>query len=44
MESSFPQAHSVLRLLESADSCRRLLWERLFDGTYHKPFIIDSSE
>ena len=43
MESSFPQAHSVLRLLEPADSCRRSLWKRLFDGTYDKPFIIDSN-
>ncbi len=44
MESSFPQAHSVLRLLEPADSCQRSLWERLFDGTYDKPFIIDSGQ
>lgn len=42
MESSFPQAHSVLRLLEPADSCQTALWKRLFEGTYDKPFIIDS--
>lgn len=42
MESSFPEANSVLRLLESSDASPRRLWERLFSGTYDKPFIIDS--
>ncbi len=32
----------MLRLLEPPGSCRKLLWERLFDGTYDKPFIVDS--
>lgn len=34
----------MLRLLEPADSCQSSLWERLFDGTYDKPFIIDSGK
>lgn len=32
----------MLRFLEPRGSCRKLLWERLFDGTYDKPFIVDS--
>ncbi len=32
----------MLRFLEPPGSCRQSLWERLFDGTYDKPFIIDS--
>jgi hypothetical protein len=32
----------MLRFREPPDSCRKTLWERLFDGTYDKPFIIDS--
>jgi spermidine synthase len=31
----------ILRLLEPEGSCRNLLWERLSDGTYNKPFIVD---
>src|SRR4029077_17997449 len=42
MESPFPEPHCMLRFLEPPDSCRKLLWERLFDGTYDKPFIVDS--
>lgn len=42
IESPFPVAHSVLRLLEPPGSCQRTLWQRLFDGTYDKPFIVDS--
>ena len=34
----------MLRLLEPPGSCRNTLWQRLFDGTYDKPFIIDSGE
>ena len=41
MESPFPQADSVLRFLEPLGSCRNTLWQRLFDGTYDKPFILD---
>ncbi len=32
----------MLRLLEPPGSCRQSLWERLFEGTYDKPFILDS--
>jgi len=31
----------MLRLLEPPGSCRRSLWERLYAGTYDKPFIVD---
>lgn len=42
IESSIPRAHSMLRLLEPPGSCQKTLWVRLFEGTYDKPFIIDS--
>lgn len=42
IESPFPEARSMLRLLEPPGSCQKALWERLFDGTYDKPFIVDS--
>jgi spermidine synthase len=42
IESPFPQVPSTLRLLEPQGSCHNTLWQRLFDGTYDKPFIIDS--
>jgi spermidine synthase len=42
IESPFPQAHGMLRLLEAPGSCENKLWQRLFDGTYDKPFIIDN--
>jgi spermidine synthase len=42
IESPFPEARSVLRLLEAHDICQKSLWERLFDGTYDRPFIVDS--
>jgi spermidine synthase len=32
----------MLRLLEPSGSCRYSLWQRLFDGTYDKPFILDT--
>jgi spermidine synthase len=41
MESPFPEQHHTLRLLEPLDSCKETLWERLFDRTYTKPFILD---
>jgi spermidine synthase len=41
IESPFPDAHSMLRLLEPPDSCQEALWGRLFEGTYDKPFIVD---
>jgi spermidine synthase len=33
----------MLRLLEPAGSSPSTLWERLFDGSYDKPFIVDSA-
>jgi spermidine synthase len=42
IESPYPEAHSMLRFLEPPDSCPRTLWERLFEGTYDKPFIVDN--
>jgi spermidine synthase len=42
MESPFPEAHSMLRFLEPPGSCPQALWERLFDGTYDRPFIVDN--
>jgi len=44
MPSPIPHVRCVLRLLEPPGSCPRSLWERLLDGTYDKPFIIDSGE
>ena len=32
----------MLRFLEAPGSCQNALWERLFEGTYGKPFIVDS--
>ena len=40
--SPIPTTNGTLRLLEPPDSCQRTLQDRLFDGTYNKPFIIDS--
>src|SRR5665213_2189445 len=42
IESPFPDAHCMLRLLEPAGSCREALCDRLFAGSYDKPFIIDN--
>jgi spermidine synthase len=42
LETPFPAAHGMLRLLEPPRSCKNALWQRLFDGTYDKPFILDS--
>jgi spermidine synthase len=42
IESPFPDAHSMLRLLEPPGSCHETLCNRLFEGSYDKPFIVDS--
>src|SRR5882724_6370671 len=42
IESPFPEAHSMLRVLEPPGSCHEILCKRLFDGTYDKPFIVDN--
>lgn len=41
MESPFPEAASTLRFLEPPNTCSNALWERLFNGDYDKPFIVD---
>jgi spermidine synthase len=41
IETPYPDAHSMLRLLEPPGSCQQALRERLFQGTYDKPFIVD---
>ena len=43
IESPFPQAHSMLRFLEPPGSCVQTLWTRIFDGSYDKPFIVDTA-
>ncbi len=40
--SPFPAEHSMLRFLEPPGTCTDALWTRLFDGSYDKPFIVDS--
>jgi spermidine synthase len=42
IRSPFPDAHSMLRLLEPPGSCHETLRDRLFEGSYNKPFIVDS--
>jgi spermidine synthase len=32
----------MLRVLEAPGSCANTLWERIFAGTYDRPFIVDS--
>lgn len=41
IQSHFPEADCVLRFLEPRGSCANTLWQRLFAGTYDKPFILD---
>jgi spermidine synthase len=41
IESPFPDAHGMLRLLEPPDRCTKTLWASLSEGTYNKPFIVD---
>jgi spermidine synthase len=42
IESPFSDVHCMLRLLEPPGSCQQSLWERVLEGTYDKPFIVDS--
>ena len=44
IESPFPEARSVLRLLEAHDICQKSLWERLFDGTYEPLEVINPTK
>ena len=42
IESPFPDANVKLRLLEPPDSCHETLRERLYSGSYDKPFVVDN--
>jgi spermidine synthase len=42
IESPFPGANVMLRLLEPPGSCREELLERLYSGSYDKPFVVDN--
>jgi len=42
IESPFPDANVKLRLLEPPESCHETLRERLYSGSYDKPFVVDN--
>lgn len=42
IESPFPGANVVLRLLEPPGSCHEELRERVYSGSYDKPFVVDT--
>jgi spermidine synthase len=42
IESPFPDANVMLRLLEPPGSCHEKLRERLYSGSYDKPFVVDN--
>jgi spermidine synthase len=42
IESPFPDAKVVLRLLEPPGSCHEALRERVYSGSYDKPFVVDT--
>jgi len=42
IESPFPEANLMLRLLEPPGSCHEQLRERVYSGSYDKPFIVDN--
>jgi spermidine synthase len=42
IESPFPDSNVRLRLLEPPDSCHEELRERLYSGSYDKPFVVDN--
>jgi spermidine synthase len=42
IESPFPGANVRLRLLEPPDSCHDTLLERVYSGSYDKPFVVDN--
>jgi spermidine synthase len=44
LESPFPAPNSLLHFLEPQDTCSYTLWSRVFDGTYDKPFILDTGK
>jgi spermidine synthase len=44
IESPFPGTNVMLRLLEPPDSCHQELLDRLYSGSYQKPFIVDNGQ
>ena len=42
IQSPFPEANLKLRLLEPPSSCHENLRERVYSGSYDKPFIVDN--
>jgi spermidine synthase len=42
IESPFPDANVALRLLEPPGSCHEKLRERVYSGSYDKPFVVDT--
>ena len=42
IESTFPDANVMLRLLEPPGSCRETLREQVYSGSYDKPFVVDT--
>jgi spermidine synthase len=42
IESPFPDANVVLRLLEPPGSCHEQLRERVYSGSYDKPLVVDT--
>jgi spermidine synthase len=42
IESPFRDANVQLRLLEPPDSCHETLRERVYSGSYDKPFVVDN--
>lgn len=44
IESPYPDANVMLRLLEPPGSCRQTLLERLYSGSYNKPFVVDNGQ
>jgi spermidine synthase len=44
IESPIANANVMLRLLEPQDSCHEELREKLYSGTYDRPFVVDNGQ
>jgi spermidine synthase len=42
IESPYPDSNFKLRLLEPPDSCHESLREKVYSGSYDKPFVVDN--
>jgi spermidine synthase len=42
IESAYPGANVMFRLLEPPGSCRETLREQVYSGSYDKPFVVDT--